>query len=314
MSLAKYVGRIDSSGAQSLQPADLREVTRLYRQTAGDLAYAKTFFGRTELTRFLNALVGRAHNHIYRAPERASASLVEFFRRGFPAAFQRNYRFFALSLYVFVAAVVFGAVAFAADERVAGLILGDELVNGVRQHHMWTRDVFAVTPSSVASARILTNNITVTIAAFGLGVTAGLGTFYVIALNGVMFGVVVMLTSAYGMSYDLWSFVGAHGFIELFVIILAGAGGFRMGAALLAPGDRPRLEALQEASREAVTLVLGSAPVLILAGIIEGYVSPNEWLPGWLKIAFGLALLAALVSYLTRPLGPAKDAASPPSR
>ncbi|MCD6405242.1 MAG: stage II sporulation protein M [Planctomycetes bacterium] len=300
--LVHLTGRIDKGGLSSLDPAGLRDVTRLYRRLAGDLAYAETFFGATDLTRFLNSLLGRAHNHIYRAPRRSVKGLAEFFRSGFPALFQRNLRYFALSLYIFLGAMLFGVLAFAADSRTAGLVLPQRVIENVHEHEMWTRDVFAVTPASFASAAILTNNITVTFAAFGLGLAVGLGSMYILVLNGMMFGVVLMLTGAHGMSYDLWSFVGAHGFIELFIIILAGAGGLRMGLSLLAPGDLPRLESLKTGATEGVLMVLGGAPVLVVAGLVEGFISPQESIPGWVKIVFGLALLAALVLYLGRPV------------
>jgi uncharacterized membrane protein SpoIIM required for sporulation/uncharacterized RDD family membrane protein YckC len=300
--LAAFVERIDSSGVKSLSAAELREVTVLYRRAAGDLAYAKTFFARTELTRFLNALMGRAHNHVYRAPASERASLVEFWRSGFPLAFQGNLRFFALSLCIFAAAAAFGAFAFAADERVVSLFLSPSAIDGVREHKLWTHDIFTTVPASFASARILTNNISVTIAAFALGITAGLGTFYVLAMNGMMLGTTLMFTSACGMGYDLMSFVGGHGFIEIFIILVAGAAGLKMGDSILAPGDLTRSEALKLAARDAVLLVLGGAPVLVVAGLIEGFVSPQESIPGWIKIPFGAALLAALVAYLMRPV------------
>jgi len=305
--LAGFVERVDAAGLKSLAHSELRDVTRLYRQAAGDLAYSKTFFGRTGLTRFLNTLMGRAHNHIYRAPATARVSVVEFFRSGFPAAFQRSYAYFALALYIFIASAVLGAVAYSVDERTISLFLSPEAIEGVRQHRLWTHEIFSVTPSSVASATILTNNISVTIAAFALGVTAGAGTVYILLLNGLMLGATMMFTSTHAMGYDLWSFVGAHGFIELFIIMVAGAAGLRMGHALLAPGDLTRAESLKESAKEAVLLVLGGAPVLVVAGIIEGFVSPQESVPGWVKIVFGAGLLLALVTYLVRQVPRRQD-------
>jgi uncharacterized membrane protein SpoIIM required for sporulation/uncharacterized RDD family membrane protein YckC len=300
--LAGFVERVDVAGLKSLGHSELRDVTRLYRQAAGDLAYSKTFFGRTGLTRFLNTLMGRAHNHIYRAPATAKTSVVAFFRTGFPLAFQRSYSYFALALYIFVASAILGAIAYAVDERTISLFMSPEAIEGVKQHRLWTHDIFSVTPSSVASATILTNNISVTIAAFAFGITAGVGTVYILALNGLMLGATMMFTSTHGMGYDLWSFVGGHGFIELFIIIVAGAAGLKVGHALLAPGDLSRGESLRVNAREAVLLVLGGAPVLVVAGIIEGFVSPQEGVPGWCKIIFGASLLLALVTYLAKPV------------
>ncbi len=305
--LAEMVSNINKHGLRSLSVEELQDTTRLYRALAGHLAYAQTFFAGTELTRILDALLARSHNHIYRSERPSRPALLEFFRRGYPALFQKNLRYFAAALYIFMAAGIFAALAYTVDERTAGLFLPANIIEDVRSGRMWTDEIFNVLPGSVASTAILTNNISVTFFAYGLGMAAGLGTVYIMALNGALLGVVIMMTSTHGMGYDLWSFVGAHGFIELFIVMVAGAAGLRTGMSLLAPGDLLRIDALKEGAREGALLVLGGAPVLVVAGFIEGYISPQNAIPGWLKIIFGLLLLALCCAWLARPVRPASQ-------
>ena len=68
--------------------------------------------------------------------------------------------------------------------------------------------------------------------------------------------------------------VTAHGVLELSCIVVAGAAGLRMGWALIDPGNRTRGEALRTEARAAVEIILGTAPWLVLAGLVEGFVTP----------------------------------------
>jgi uncharacterized membrane protein SpoIIM required for sporulation len=141
---------------------------------------------------------------------------------------------------------------------------------------------------------IFTNNIQVAFLSFAGGVLCGLGTVYVLVANGLALGGVLGAAQFYGVAPLLWSFISPHGYLELSCIVIAGAAGLMLGDALLRPGLQLRREALARTSRRAVELVLGAAPVLVVAGLIEGFVSPGE-LPMQFKLVFGP--LAGLVLY-----------------
>ena len=133
---------------------------------------------------------------------------------------------------------------------------------------------------------IFTNNIQVAFLAFAGGVLCGLGTVYVLVSNGLSLGSVLGAAQYYGVAPLLWSFISPHGYLELTCIVIAGAAGLMLGDALLRPGLLLRREALARAARRAVELVVGAAPVLVVAGLIEGFVSPSE-APITVKLAFG---------------------------
>src|SRR5439155_12636659 len=146
---------------------------------------------------------------------------------------------------------------------------------------------------------IFTNNIQVAFLAFSGGVLVGLGTVYVLVSNGLALGGVLGAAQFYGVAPLLWSFISPHGYLELTCIVIAGAAGLMLGDALLRPGLLLRREALAHASRQAVELVMGAAPVLVVAGLIEGFVSPSD-LPIVVKLVFGplagLGLYALLLA------------------
>src|SRR6185503_3196483 len=151
--------------------------------------------------------------------------------------------------------------------------------------------------NQVESAGIFTNNIRVTFYAFALGAMLGLGTLYVMALNGAMFGSIIALTYKAGYGNDLITFVAGHGVIELTCIFIAGGAGLLIGTALVIPRDLTRADALKSRGMEAVRLIVGCIPLLVIAGIIEGFISPAPINP-MIKFTIAGVTGIALYSYL----------------
>jgi len=142
----------------------------------------------------------------------------------------------------------------------------------------------------------MTNNIQVTFLAFTSGIFFMLGTIYVLITNGMLIGAIGGLCHIHGLSLPLWSFVSPHGYIELSVIFIAGGTGLMMGYSLINPKLSTRKRALTDAAKDAVKLIGGCIPLLVIAGIIEGFVSPSALKP-WIKIAIGASSGILLYAY-----------------
>jgi uncharacterized membrane protein SpoIIM required for sporulation len=282
-------------GVRSLQRAELQELGLLYRQIAADLATLREDDSSAHFARYLNHLLARAHNIIYSAPGSSPSAIVRFFALTYPVVFRRNLRFVQIAVLIFAVSAVVGAALTYQDPDFKLSILGPQMVQTIERREMWTHSIVAIKP--LASSAIMTNNLGVGFVTFALGITAGLGTIYMVVFNGLLLGVIGMACHLSGMSLKLWEFVAPHGVLELPAIFIAAGAGLRIASGLLFPGYFPRRESLVRAGTEAVQLLLGSIPILIIAGIIEGFVSPTG-LDAHLKFTLAASLFALLLIYL----------------
>jgi uncharacterized membrane protein SpoIIM required for sporulation len=284
-------------GLKSLSRSDLQELSLLYRQTAADLAAIREDRGSVHFARYVNQLLVRAHNIIYSGRRASTSATFSFFWNTFPASFRRNLKHCVLSILIFLVAGGVGAILTYQNPDFKVKILGPQMVETIDRHEMWTHSIVGIKP--LASSAIMTNNMSVGFTTFAFGITAGLGTIYMMAFNGLLIGVIGMACGLSGMSLQLWSFVAPHGVLELPAIFIAGGAGLRLAQGLLFPGVLRRRESIARAGLEAVQLVLGTIPILIVAGLIEAFVSPTG-LPVTLKFCVAGAMFVLLAAYLFR--------------
>lgn len=282
----------------SLDHDEVRELALLYRQTAADLSTAREDPGAAALARHLNELLGRSHNLVYAGAARSRpARIARFFLDGFPQTFRDTLPFTLAAFALFVAGGVAGILLSLADPGFERFILNGQMMDTIERQEMWTHGIVSVKP--FASTAIMTNNIAVSLAAGATGMLAGIGPVYMMLFNGLLIGVIGSACYRAGMSVALWSFVTPHGVLELPAIFIAGGAGLLLGKGILFPGTLPRRDAVAEAGRDAVRLLLGVVPILVIAGIVEGFVSPTGMAPA-AKFATGASLFVMFAWYLAR--------------
>lgn len=292
----------------ALGRTELRELALLYRQTAADLSVVRDDLAAAPLARSLNALLGRAHHLVYAGQISPRHGIFHFYTRVFPAVFRATLPYTAAAFALFLAGLLAGAAIAWADPAFTRLLLGGPMLDTIERGQMWTHSIVGIKP--VASSAIMTNNLSVSFAAFAGGMLGGLGTAYMMAFNGLLIGVLATACDRAGMSLALWSFVAPHGSLELPAIFIAGGAGFLLAKGILVPGFLSRRESLVEAAAVAVRLVLGIIPLLVVAGIIEGFISPSGIAPA-AKFAIGTSMLVLLGAYVTLTPGEATTGSAP---
>jgi uncharacterized membrane protein SpoIIM required for sporulation len=263
-----------SGRAERLGPDGVRRLGALYRAAAADLALARRKFPVDPVVGRLEDLVSRARHLVYDTPA-ARGSLAGFFASTYWRRVAE--RPFALAL---AAVLLFAPAALAAgwalDDPGAAAGLVPAQFRTVTEPRPGGSDL-GLSPGQQAAfaGQIFTNNIRVTFVAFAGGIALGLGTAAALVYNGVVLGTIGGLAAGAGGTRGFVELVIAHGVLELSCIVVSAAAGLRMGWALVVPGRRRRSDALVAEGRRAVQIVLGTAPWLVLAGVVEGFVTPR---------------------------------------
>jgi uncharacterized membrane protein SpoIIM required for sporulation len=150
---------------------------------------------------------------------------------------------------------------------------------------------------ALMASGIITNNVRVAIACFAGGIFLGVGSLVLLAYNGLAIGAFAGHFANAGLLEYLLTFILGHGALELFAIWVAGAAGFLLGRSVVAPGRLSRSDALVLSGRLAVRMVGATALLLIVAGMIEGFVSAGGYGVG-ARLAASVASLGVLAAYL----------------
>jgi uncharacterized membrane protein SpoIIM required for sporulation len=287
---------VDAKSLKHLSAEDLRDFGLLYRRAATDLSAVRGDHTAGPLADYLNRLVSRAHNHVYSGQRTSLVSVWRFLTADFPRLFRRLWPYVAMSVALCVLGALVGSLASVVRPDFMRATLGPEMVRTIDRHEMWTKSVLSAKPES--SSFIMTNNITVTFMVFAGGIVAGLPTVFMLFWNGMSVGIVSTACAQHGMALDLWSFIAAHGALELPSIFIAGGAGLRMASGLLFPGMLSRRNSLALAGGEAVRLLAGTIPMLFVAGVLEAFLSPTA-APRAVKFAVCSLLLTALGYWLS---------------
>lgn len=286
---------------KSLDHAGLEELAFRYRQVLHDHALAASRFPGTSAASRLRRLSLAGTRFLVREQESGRAGLLGFFTRSFPAALARQRAKVALAAGLFVLGSLFGLAVTVIDPTLGQAFLGPEALAGLEQGHLWTEALTSTVPPSVSSSWIATNNISVALTAWTGGAAAGALAFYALLLNGVMLGSVIGVTLHYSLTPGLLEFIAAHGPLELTTIVVSAAGGLTLGWGLIAASDRPRDEVLAEATRDALVILGGCLPWLLVLALVESFVSPSPEYSPALKVTLGLALEALFLTLAIRP-------------
>lgn len=272
-----------------LSTDQIRRLGALYRGAAADLAAARRQFPDEVTTARLEHLVGRARHVVYDSAARRD-SLRQFFGRTYWRRIRERPRVLAVAALLLFGPALLGAAWASNDPGAASRFVPADYAAVTEPRTESTDLGLRSDQAANMSTQIFTNNIRVSLLAFAGGITLGLLTGYLLVFNGVLFGTLFGLAVEAGNGEFFTVLVTPHGVLELSCIVVAGLAGLRMGWSVVSPGHRRRGVSLQREARAAAELALGTIPWLVVAGLVEGFVTPQGLsLPGALAVGFGLA-------------------------
>ncbi|MEM9267915.1 MAG: stage II sporulation protein M [Pseudomonadota bacterium] len=304
--LAELVGQVERRGAQSLSFREAQELATLYRQAMTSLSLARAISLDKSLLAFLESLCARAYLAVYAPQESLSGLVSRVYLRGIPQAARRS----ALPLFIAFLALFLGGLLgyllFLGDPTWYNTFMPPGLAGG-RGLSSSREDLLSVIyqdesmrlDSLTAFASYLfSHNTQIAIFVFSLGVLACLPSFVLTFYNGLLLGAFLALHASRDLTYDITAWLSIHGVTELGAIVVACGAGFRLGLAVLFPGQRTRKDALHYHGRDAVKLAILAATMLVVAAILEGYFRQTVQDPG-LRLTIGWGIGALWVAYLT---------------
>jgi uncharacterized membrane protein SpoIIM required for sporulation len=298
--LEALLQRVEKQGIKSLTAAEIGNLASLYRSVAADLARAQTNQISPSIIQELQALTSRAYSQVYRGSHKQElAGLINFYAWELPRVIRETWVYTAIATGIFVLGGLIAWWCAWKDPNFMSLIAPPEMIEKVRdRHELWMGSILGQEP--VAASQIMVNNMVVCFRAVAGGITAGLATIFVLFFNGLMIGGVAVLVHQNSLAFPFWAFVFPHGSLELPAIFLSGGAGLLIGKSIVWPGQYRRRDALKIYGAQAAQIIMGIVPMLFIAGTIEGFLSPQEVIPGVLKYLVGSVIFVFLILYCLR--------------
>ncbi|TXF89977.1 stage II sporulation protein M [Neolewinella aurantiaca] len=272
---------------------------QLYIHTTDDLSYSRTFYPNRSVRVYLNTLAQRTFLQIYRGRRGEAGRFFTFWTDELPRVVYNQRRSLLISLVTFVIAMLIGIISYRIDPGFAETIMGEAYMN-MTQENIAKGDPMAVykqtSPFSM-SLRITLNNIMVALVTFVSGAFFAVGAIVQLIRNGVMLGVFQYFFYDQGIFQESFLTIWIHGALEISSIVIAGGAGLAMGRGLLFPGTLSRFEAFKESARDGLKIMLGTVPLFIIAGFLEGYLTRHTELPDAIRGLFILLCFAFILWY-----------------
>lgn len=275
------------------------QLANAYIDLTADLAFAQTHYPTSRITIYLNNLASALHNLIYRNKREKWTRIITYWTTEVPLVMYQARKELRISLYIFVLSVLIGIISALNDENFVRLILGNSYVD-MTLNNIANGEPMAIYGSANEALMFLgitVNNIRVSFMAFTFGIFTSFGTGYILFQNGVMLGAFQTFFFQEGLLSESMLAIWLHGTLEISAIIIAGAAGIALGNGWLFPGTYSRLESFKRGARKGLKIVVGTIPVFILAGFIEGFFTRHTEWPDFVRLGIILSSLAFIIYY-----------------
>jgi uncharacterized membrane protein SpoIIM required for sporulation len=301
--LEEILQRVEGSGLASLDDEQAVEFGRLYRRAASDLNQAQTFVSGEATERYLNDLVARAYLAIYGKTRVDLMGLLRYLFWGYPAVFRRYLPHFLLATLLFAVGTAFGYLASRYDKEVArAYLLPTDMptIQPEGEGAGQATPMYDTDQLTAFSSFLFTHNVSVSLVAFALGITLGLGTAWLMFYNGVLLGTLGAVFVEAGQLQAYATGILPHGVLEIPACLIGGAAGFVLAQGFLRARPWPRREELARMGKQSVLMLFGCVPLLAVAACLEVGVAraPDWFLNKGLKLAVAGVFALLFLAYI----------------
>ena len=275
------------------------EMANQFTELVNDLGYSKTFYPHSKVTQYLNGLSSRTYLGIYKNKREESSRIWRFWKTELPLTIRRNHRMILYAFILFTSFAILAAFSAAHDETFVRGVLGDGYVE-MTEDNIAKGDPFGVYKNENEMNMffmIVVNNIYVSYRVFVMGILLGLGSVYQMFINGVMVGAFQYYFFGKGLGWESILVIWIHGTLEISSIILSGAAGLILGNSFLFPGTRKRMHSLMKGGKDGMMIMIGITPILIIAALLEGFVTRYSGMPKAVSISILLVSFLFVVWY-----------------
>jgi uncharacterized membrane protein SpoIIM required for sporulation len=261
-----------------------------------DLSYAKTFYPRSKVTRWVNGIAAGIYQSIYQNKKEKYSRIFQFWKFELPLIFKKHHRTFLFTTICFLLFVAVGVISSMSDENFIRGVLGTSYVD-MTEENIAEGDPFGVYKDENPFSMFMTialNNIRVSFFAFIGGFTLGIYTFIIMWHNGLMLGCFQYMFFSKGLGIKSVLVIWIHGTLEISAIVLAATAGFILANGILFPGTYNRMQSFKQGFKDAAKVLICLVPVFFIAAFFESYVThlmsqtfdkdSNVGLPVWVSV------------------------------
>ena len=285
---------------ENLTSAGPDKLAESFISITDDLAYAKTFYPKSNTTKYLNGLAARFHQTIYKNKKEKTSRLITFWQYELPLIFYKHRKPLLYSLLFFIAFSFMGVLSAKYDSNFIRLILGDNYVN-MTNDNIAKGDPFGVYKQEnefLMFGMIALNNIMVELYTFVMGIIVSVGSVYQLMQNGIMLGSFEYYLISKGLGIQSLLVIWIHGTLEISAIIIAGGAGLILGNSILFPKTYTRMASLKNGAKDGLKIAIGLIPIFLTAAFFEGFVTRHTGMPAWLSLTILLSSLAFIIWYV----------------
>lgn len=279
--------------------ASPEKTSKLFVQITDDLSFARTFYKNRSVKNYLNGVAKLLFNDINKSKKNQFAAFYNFWKTDLPLTMYVARRPMLISLIVFVGCFILGVITSIYDPEFARTILSSGYVD-MTNENIANGDAMAVYKSDgelETFLPIFLNNIRIDFMTFFAGIFMSIGTLLIMVVNGVMVGVFQFFFIQKGLFWESFLGIWTHGALEISAIILSGGAGLVLGKGLLFPGTYSRFQAFRVSGMNGLKIIMGVAPVTLLAAFIEGFLTRHTEIPDLLRFLFILTSFAFIFIY-----------------